>query len=383
MSRLKKRPDGYYCAWYKGKQFTGKTEKEALQKRDKYKYECKSGASQLTPITVSDLVEKWLPVSKANASAQTYNQYTSVMEKLTDTIGDKYMSAVKPEDIKRVWMAYTGLSQSYINKGKFLYKSFFQHAVDNNYCAANPMLAESAKPHKGTKGSHRCLTPSEVALIESVPHRCQAAAMFMLKAGIRRGEMLALERSDIHDDRIFITKAVKFVSNKPVVGDTKNESSERSVPLFAPLKPFYESMGRLLLPDDHGGLCTETAFVRAWESYLTDLSTYVNGVKKRWYHLTREWKESHPDEYANYLALKEKDKEEAEAYRLTGWKEISFRPHDLRHTFITACRDNGVDIHICMQWCGHTTERMILEIYDHPSEAREIKALEAMDNKKP
>ena len=127
-------------------------------------------------------------------------------------------------------------------------------------------------------------------------------------------------------------------------------------------------------------ISSETAFKRAWESYLFDLCTYANGISKRWYHLTKEWKQEHPDEYAHYLKLKEEDKTMAEEYRLMGWKEISLRPHDLRHTFVTVCRDKGIDIHICMDWCGHASERMILQIYDHPSKQRERDALSLMDS---
>lgn len=379
MPKLKQRSDGYYCAWYKGKQFLGKTEQEARQKRDDYKYECEHGIERPEPITVVDLAESWLEL-KSGIQKQTYNQYVTVMEKMTNLIGDKYVSAVSPADIKKVWAEYNGLSQSYINKAKFLYKSFFQYAIDNRHCTSNPILAESAKPHKGTKGSHRCLTKIEINLIETVPHRVQAAAMIMLKAGLRRGEVLALRKKDIHDDRIYVHNAVKFVNNRPVIGSTKNESSERSVPLFAPLLPFMDDIEDYVLPDEHGGICSETSFVRAWESYMTDLSTHLNGCHKRWYHLTKEWKESHPNEYAHYCCLKDKGKiEEAEQYRLSGWREISFRPHDLRHTFCTVARDKGIDINIVRSWLGHSSERMILQIYDHVSEGRETKMIKRMD----
>lgn len=379
MAKLKKHGN-YFTAWYHGKQFLGKTEAEAKAKRDAYKYECEHGIEKPEPITVFELVEKWLPVSKASAAKGTYNQYATIMEKMTDIIGEKYVYAVSPFDIEKVWTAFVGLSQSYINKAKFLYKGFFQYAIDNLYCRSNPMLAESAKPHKGSKGTHRCLTETEISLIETVPHRVQAAAMFMMKAGLRRGEVLALRKSDIHDERIFVTKAISFVNNRPVEKDTKNESSERTVPLFAPLKPFIDNIENLVFPDEHGDICSETAFKRAWESYLSDLCTYANGISKRWYHLTKEWKQEHPDEYACYLKLKEKDKTKAEEYRLIGWRDIRFRPHDLRHTFVTACRDKGIDIHICMDWCGHASERMILRIYDHPSKQREQDALSLMDS---
>ena len=336
MAKLKQRPDGYYCAWYKGKQFLGKTEPEAKKKRDDYKYECEHGIEQVEPITVFSLCEKWLPVSKAGAAKTTYNQYATIMEKLIAVIGDKYVSAVSPADIKKVWVSYVGKSQSYINKASFLYKSFFQYAMENGYCRFNPVLSESSRPHKGTKGTHRCLTDNEISLIETVQHRVQPAAMFMLKAGLRRGEVLALQKSDIHDERIHITKAVRFVNNRPVIGQTKNESSERTVPLFAPLKPFIDDIENYVLPDADGELCSETAFQRAWESYLHALSVAAG-------------------------------------------KPISFRPHDFRHTFITKCRDKGIDIHICMEWCGHASERMILQIYDHTSEKREKSAIARMN----
>ena len=378
MAKLKK-TGNRFRAWYHGKQFLGKTEAEAKAKRDAYKYECEHGIEKPDPVSVYDLVSSWLPVAKANVGKGTYNQYATVMEKLTDVIGDKIVSAVSPADIKAVWASYAGLSQSYINKAKFLYKSFFQYAIDNHYCISNPVLADSAKPHRGSKGSHRCLTETEICLIETVPHRVHAAAMFMLKAGLRRGEVLALTKADIHDGRIYVSDAVKFVNNRPIVGDTKNESSERTVPLFVSLLPVIDDIENYIFPDEHGDVCSESAFKRAWESYMTDLSTHLNGVQKRWYHLTKEWKQTHPEEYAHYLKLKEEDKVKAEEYRLRGWHDVSFRPHDLRHTFVTVCRDKGIDIHVCMDWCGHTSERMILEIYDHPSAQREKDALALMD----
>lgn len=375
----KPQSNGLYRYWYKGKQFWGTTDAEAKKKRDDYKYEIEHGIEKPDFVTVIDLAEEWLPL-KAGIDRRTYNQYATIMEKMTDLIGEKYVASVTPSDIKKVWAEYDGLSQSYINKAKFLYKSFFQYAIDNKYCLSNPLLAESSKPHKGTKGTHRCLTETEINLVETVPHRVHAAAMFMMKAGLRRSEILALQKKDVHDDRIWVTKAVKFVKNRPVIGETKNESSERSVPLFAPLKPIIADVQNYILPDEHGAICSETAFVRAWESYMTDLSTYLNGIQKRWYHLTKEWKQTHPAEYKHYLELKEQGKkDEAEEYRLSGWIDVSFRPHDLRHTFVTVGRDKGVDLKVMISWCGHSSERMILEIYDHPSAQRETIARSLMD----
>jgi len=326
----------YYRFWYKGKQFYDKNREIAKKKRDDYKYECEHGLDRPEQITVFELADQWLPTAKASVSKGTYNQYVTIMEKMTSIIGDKLVSAVTPGDIKKIWVSFVDKSQSYINKAKFLYKSFFQYAIDNRYCTSNPILSDSAKPHKGSKGTHRCLTKTEIRLIETVPHRVQAAAMFMLKAGLRRGEVLALRKEDIHNDRIWVKNAVKFVNNRPEIGKTKNESSERSVPLFKPLKPFVDAIEDYALPDAKGGVCSETAFQRAWEYYLKALSD-------------------------------------------ASGQQINFRPHDLRHTFVTVCRDKGIDARIVMTWCGHSSERMIMQIYDHPSENREKRMIKLMN----
>ena len=335
MAKLKQRNDGYYRTWYKGKQFLGKTQAEAEAKRNEYKYEVEHGIERCESISLFDFIAKWLPVSKANVTKHTYNHYVHIFEILTDICGDKEISSVKPSDIKKAWVQMDGKSQSYINKAHYLYSSMFDSAIEEGYCKSNPLHTKTAKPHKGTKGTHRCLTDEEISLIESTPHRMQTTAMFMLKAGMRRGEVLALTKNDIHDDRIFISKAVHFGNNQGEIGSTKTESSVRSVPLFLPLKPFIDGIGNYAYTTKDGRLATKKSFEQCWVSYMHCLSE----------------KAGHP---------------------------VSFRCHDLRHTFITKARDKGIDIHIVMAWVGHSSEHMILQIYDHPSEYREANAAQAL-----
>ena len=382
MAKNARLPNGLYRYWYKGKQFYGKTDAEARKKRDDYKYECEHGIEQQLPITVVDYVEQWLPVAKASVKKRTYNEYVTCMERMTQTIGNKLVSAVTPADIKKVWAKYADYSDSVIKRARHLYTSMFESAVANGYCRTNPMRSDDAQPHKGPSGTHRVLEQWEIDLINRVDHRCRPAAMFMLYAGLRRGEVLALNTSNISNEYITVTDAVIFDSNKPVVDTPKTDSSIRKVPLFAPLKPLIDGLDYWVLPDEHGNLCSETAFRRAWQSYITDLETELNGCHKRWWHLTKDWIAAHPAEHEKYITLKSKSstRSEAEIYRLRGWKSVNIRPHDLRHTFVTMCRDKGVDLHVCMKWCGHSSEKMILRIYDHVSTQREQNAIAVMDS---
>ena len=336
MAKLKKRADGYFRAWYKGKQFLGKTIQEAEAKRNAYQYEVEHGIEQIKSISLFDFAEKWLPVAKHNVTKHTYNHYANIIEMLTDECGDKMISAITPHDIKKVWNKFDGKSQSYINKARYLYNGLFSAAIEEGYCRINPCSAKSAKSIKGTSGTHRCLTDEEIKLIETTPHRMQFAAMLMLKEGLRRGEVLALEKSNFHDDKIWITNAVQFTGNKGTVGKTKTESSVREVPIFDSIRPFVEKMDKYVFCTNKGKISTKTSFESCWKSYMNCLSA----------------KAGH---------------------------DIMFRPHDLRHSFITKARDKNIDLHIVMNWVGHSSEQMILQIYDHPSFNRELNAIKSMN----
>ena len=124
-----------------------------------------------------------------------------------------------------------------------------------------------------------------------------------------------------------------------------------------------------------GLLCSESAWDRGWESYIGELERAVNGCYKRWYHLTNEWKAEHPDEYDHYLKLKKKKPDQAEQYRLIGWKDVNIRPHDLRHSFCEWCITNGVDVKTVSTWMGHSDQKMIMQVYDHVTNEREVKAI--------
>ncbi len=128
-----------------------------------------------------------------------------------------------------------------------------------------------------------------------------------------------------------------------------------------------------------GVLCTESAWDRGWESYTTALETALNGCHKRWYHLTADWKKEHPEEYENYLKLKKKKPAQAEEYRLKGWKSVTIRPHDLRHSFCEWCITNGVDPKTVSAWMGHSDQKMIMRIYDHVTDERETNAIRKLN----
>ena len=330
-------------AYYHGKRFYGRTQSEADARRDDYKYEMEHGIEQIKPITVREYAKDWLPSAKAGVDTKTFSDYQKQIDRLVSVLGDKQMSAVTPDDIKRVWKEYVGYSESTIKRSRQLYNSMFVAAMESGYRRTNPMRSVSAKPHKGKAGTHRAIEPWERETIETFDHRLRPALMLMLYAGLRRGEMLAFTDKSIKKDKIVINEAVKFVGNKPVLSAPKTRTSVREIPIVNKLKPYLDGLdGYILKNQTNGGVCSESAFDRAWASYKVQVEKHL-----------RESKSEH-----------------------TEW---TVRPHDLRHSYTVWLIEKGIDLKTCMKFLGHADEKMILQIYDHVSTERIRSALDKLN----
>ena len=313
---LKRRADGRYCCVYHGRQFMGRTEEEALQKRDEYIRNEKRGLRHETQ-TLKEYADFWL--STRTVKPNTLSGYQSIVSNALAPLLPLPLQSITSDSVSSMYATLAKRSASYIHKTKLLLVSILDSAVDAGYILRNPARAQSIKPPRGTAGTHRVLTPEEQRLIMTVPHRFQLLALVMLFCGLRRGEALAISGDDIGDE-ITVNKAVTFRGNTPVISTTKTRAGVRRVPY----PPFLPRPKGLLA----GKLLTEQAFTRGWESYLHTLSRAAG----------------HP---------------------------VHFRPHDLRHTYATALMTAGVDMSLALRWLGHSDERMILRIYDHPGAERE------------
>ena len=79
-------------------------------------------------------------------------------------------------------------------------KQIIQLAIENRVLDYN--CASAVKiPKTAEKSTRRALTEEEQSWITDTPHRAQTAAMIMMYAGLRRGELLALTWQDIDLDR--------------------------------------------------------------------------------------------------------------------------------------------------------------------------------------
>lgn len=341
-AKLKQRTDGRFRCWYKGKQFYGQTMKQAYAKRDAYKRAVEGGQNP-DRITVRAYIEYWFPLAKSHLSASSQYKAKRLLEILCEYIGELPVQSVKPSNIKQIYTKhFRDLSNDYIIHARAQYNELFDAIMADGFIQSNPSRQKSAAPHKGTEGSHRAITDEERRIIETCAkdHRCHAVAMTMLYAGLRPAEAEALDMKDVDFKKKVIHVCASYHmttgKNQRVRNNTmKTKTSERVVPLFSPLEACLKGRTGLLIEQKSGGL-SATAWVTAWDSYKKQLS-----------------KESNTD------------------FRVC--------PYDLRHTFCTWCRDNGVELNTCIKWMGHKDAKMILKIYDTVRQTRvdaETKKLE-------
>ena len=347
---LKRRKDGRYCAVYHGIQFMGNTEDEALQARENYKQAEKSVSSGQEIPFFSDYAMKWLSSYKAHLTTGPYNQHVRNLNKWIEHIGNKPITNYTPSDVSKYYQLFAGMSAATIHSARDTIKGVFKAAFADDIIEKDP--SANITPPKGTKGTHRAILPEERMLIHETEHRLRPAVMAMLYAGLRRGEVMALDVDrDVNFQKKTLTvrEAVRFARNgRPIICRPKTEAGIRTVPLMDILARELKDKHGLLCPSSTGELMTVSAWKRAWDSYIYALGEQYNGCQRRW--------------------------------SKAAWIPVNIRSHDLRHSYCTMLFELGIDLKTAMLWMGHADQSMTMQIYTHLTEQRRKEAENTLRN---
>lgn len=362
--RLKKRPDGRYACRYHDQWFYSYDHDDCLRQREEFKQAEKRG--RIAVYFVSEYAKKWIDRAYPNPNRSTLEGVKTHVQHLINVCGHLPVSGVKPSDIKEVYSSeYATFSNSYILAGKQVFCAVFDSAVADGLILSNPARDRTAKPHKGTYGGHRSITPQEREWILTLckDHRAHRAAMVMLYAGLRPQEAKAF---DIDRDVDFKNETVtvrQTAHTDPenrqkyaISAKGKTDRANRTIPLLPPLKTALQGQHGLLMTAKNGEQVTRTIASFIWTSYKRQMEKAINGMDKNWYGRTKEHKA--------ILAA---------GGTLPPWVEFTVTPYDLRHSFITMCRDlkPPVELHTVIKWAGHSDASMILKIYDSVTDDRD------------
>lgn len=381
MQKFTKRADGrYMCRVYIGKNADGKKQyktlygkkpKELQKKVDELRLQLNKGFDVLAQ---KDTFKKWADKYLENKETSvSFRYYQSIVYLLKhyEPLMDEEISKIKPYQIQEIITSLGArenkpLSKKTLTDLRNIASGIFSLAINNRVMDFNP--ADAVEIPKGShKEKREAITEEQILWIRNTPHNAQIAAMIMLYAGLRKGELLALTWNDIDLNRNIITvnKSVEFHGDKPILKPfTKTEAGMRTISIPTVLSDYLKSVKfrHLLVCTKNGSLMSLTSFRRMWESYMSVLN----------------------EKYGDFdtdLTAKTKNGKTKSRFSPGGLplKIEAFTAHQLRHTYASLLYKAGIDVVTAKIQLGHADIKTTLNIYTHLDSQFQVRSMEKLN----
>ena len=278
---------------------------------------------------------KWIHLKSNDICFQQIVAYCSLSKRILTEFGEESLDDISSSMIKEFLNEFKDiLSKRTIIVMKSVIKQVYDFAIYDRQYAFNPAIYCSVPKDAQRTPETKIISKNSMNSILSLEHEMQPAAVVMMLAGLRRGEMMALRWNDINFEEKYIevNKAIEIVHGASVLKDTtKTESGMRRVDmaqvLIDSLINYRQSHPEikdtdLILKSEHGEYCATKAFYRRWDEYILDLSEKA------------------------------------------GLKEY-FTSKQLRHYFASLCYMSGIDVKSTSKLMGHSSPEITLRIYIH------------------
>ena len=354
------------------KYFYGHSRAEAERKRDEFKQRMAAGSAFSADITVAEWVHVFKKTYRKSVNEAYLVSDDVPYNRLVSAIGNMRMLDVRESDLQNALNAVSGMSFSTVEKYVQCIRRVFLRAKKNKVISDNPAGDLIVPPFE--RGTHRILERWEIELIlknwDNPNTHAGLWILLMLLAGLRRGEMMALDWSavDLKKRALTISRVAVVHGNKTVIEDrAKTPAGLRTIPiaqaLFDALSSVpEESRTGFVCLSAHGKQLTESAVSRGLEHFCEVMTRIANG--------------ENPNNRVRVPAAVAEARAAARA--ADDYIVVSFTFHDLRHTFATALYDAGVPVKAAQYFLGHADIRVTLDLYTHLSKERDIASREQM-----
>ena len=336
------------------------TDKELNRKLDEVRAQLGKGLDlSAQRDTVSYWWDNWLKIKQAEISDKKFRAYKA-KEKYIRPVLNMPVNKVHAMDIQGIIYDNMQLADDTLRQIRNILRQVFQLAVINRVIDFNPADGVRMPKRKEPEGKRRALTAEEISWIENTPHRAQTAAMIMLYAGLRRGELIPLLWTDIDLEAgtISVTKSVEAEGScLSIKKGAKTSAGERTVfipeKLIRYLRETQRSSSLYVCPSASGKMLTDSGWKRMWNSYIAELN-YRYGDFDRVVVPNKE----------GQLQTFQKPKSRFAPQKIPIVIE-PFTAHYLRHTYITMLYFAGVDVLTAKEQAGHANISTTMQIYTH------------------
>jgi len=307
--------------------------------------------------------EQWLSIKQYSVSYKRYTAYRSNIQMMS-SLAPYSLDKLRPIDFQQLFFRLfrEGIAVTTLNACKCAAKQVFDLAISNRVTDFNPLpavdLPKDTAPHDG----RRALTDKEMKWIIETPHRMQTAAMIMIFAGLRKGELIALQWQNVDLLQKTITVRQTAYQNSGGIavkagGKTSNAARVIDIPdILVDYLTGVEKKSLFVCPNTKGDMMSETSWKRAWDSYLCDLNLKYGGF---------------PPGYKPPKSKFAPQKIPFVIPRITA--------HWLRHTYITLLYKSGVDVLTAKEQAGHADISTTLEIYTHLDKQYKRRQIDKLD----
>lgn len=312
-----------YIVWYqdsngKGRTETlplGSTEKDALERQAELRQKKAQGVKVVpTNITLEQWLADWLEEQKPRLRASTLESYENAVKRLKGRIGRRRLRDVDVDVVASLVAQMQKDYKAWTIRGTLVVLSrAMQTAVRRGYVAQNPVrgLDKSERP-KGDQRRMRILNSEEItALLPAVNDQYRSLITILVFTGMRIGEALSLEWSDVDWDAGLIH-----------VRNGKTDAATRAIVMM-------QSLSRVLRAHQMASGRREGLV------FTTEAGTEV----------TRR----------NAL------RGLAAASKKAGQEKVTL--HELRHTFASILIGQGMDVTFVADQLGHADPAITLKVY--------------------
>ena len=315
------RCNSYYARYREnGKQrfVSGKTQSEVLSE---LKLRLNHVEKHRSSTTLKMWYERWLQLFKINKVKQTtLDDYFKILKNIPDKIMDADIRKISSLEIVTL---LNGITKERTRQKVYeLLFALFDKAKKFEVVNKNILDIIDKPKHEREKGIALDIEQQHVFIRECLKHKYCDVYLLALYQGLRIGEILGITGNDIDliKNELNIDKSV---NNNNELDTTKNKQSVRVMPIFNKSKEMLKK------------------YANYGNQRLFNFSYWVaqKGIKE--------------------ILIK------------TNLPDISI--HDLRHTFITNCKNINIPEHIIQLWVGHEIgSKVTAKVYTHPTASANI-----------
>jgi len=334
-----------------------KTENEAKQARDKARVTVANG-TYIAPakMTLAEFLGFWIKIHSQTLKPKTIEGYEGIINRyINPRLGKMQLTQIRPSHLQKLYLELSKqggtngepLSSRTVAYAGAVLKKAFGYAVDvEGILASNPALKVPVP--KGTPKQNEPYSPGQIRILleEFQKHRLSALFRLAIYTGARKGELLALQWSDLDLDsmKLTISKNRIYINGTNLVqNSTKGGEGRRTISIDPETMEILREHRKRQFEERllAGSAWQETGYI-----FVTEVGL--------------------PIDYGTPTQLFTKIR------KRLGLPDQRF--HDLRHFHATQLLRAGTPLHVVAQRLGHRDAMVTATTYAHVTSDQEENA---------